>query len=98
MKSIRNRMKYKQKLIHEAEQVVSGKVSIRGWESAMLKNSAIQERQLTPKGQTICAQVIELQQFKYDKIQVGDPRIVSDKWVEETSCQLFYKYKDKLPN
>ena len=30
MKSIRNRLKDKQKLIHEQEQVISGKVSIHG--------------------------------------------------------------------
>ena len=73
MESIRNRLKYKQKLIHELEQVVYGKVSLHGG-GYMIKISAIRDIYLASKGQTLRAQVIELKQFKYDKIQKGDPR------------------------
>ena len=64
----------------------------------MLKMPAIQERYLTPKGKTLYAQVVEIQKFKYDKIQNSDPRRVSDKWFEETFRSFFYKCNDKFLN
>ena len=64
----------------------------------MIKMSAIKKSYLTPKGQTLRAQVIELQKFKYYKIHKGDPRIVSDKWFDENVLPLLYKYKCKLLN
>ena len=53
---------------------------------------------MTPKVKTLRDQAIELHKFKYDKIQNGDPIIVSDKLFEETFRPLLYKYKDKLLN
>ena len=58
---------------------------------AMLKISAIQERYLTIKVQTLHAQVIELNKFKYDKIQKSEIRRGSDKLFEEALCPLYYE-------
>ena len=64
----------------------------------MLKMSATQKKYLTAKGQNLLSQVIELQQFKYDKMQKGYLMRGSDKLFEETFLPFFYKYKDKLLN
>ena len=48
----------------------------------MLKMCTIQESHLNPKRQTLCAQVIELQKFNYDKIHKVESSIGSDKWFE----------------
>ena len=63
-----------------------------------VKISAIKERYLNPKIQTLQNQLIELHKFKYDKIQKVDPRIDSDKLFEGNFCPFFYEYKDKLRN
>ena len=64
----------------------------------MIKMSYIQEIYLTPKQQTLRAQVIELHKWKYDKIEKGEPRRRYDKWFEGKFCPFFYKYKDKFLN
>ena len=59
----------------------------------MLKMCTIQESHLNPKRQTLCAQVIELQKFNYDKIHKVESSIGSDKWFEGGEISCFYKHK-----
>ena len=60
--------------------------------------STIRESYLTPKGKTLRAQVIELQKFKYDKIQKGEPRKNQINGLKGKNIPFFYKYKDKFLN
>ena len=52
-------------------------------EELYVKNFWNPVKLLDLKGQTLFAQVIELQKLRYDKINNGDPRKGSDKYLRE---------------